>query len=246
MKLTSLALLAGAVAAQAPDRIQIRSATYSGSGCKQGTVSTTISPDRSVITFGFDEFQATIGGANQQDQQKNCQIHLDLTYPGGFQMSVLDATYHGYARLDAGVRANFISSYYFSQDAGSTAMTRSTIQGPEFVNGKTYTKKDSLQTSSTVWSPCGANGILNVNNRIALTSNVSGAKGEVTNDDATFKFTQTVRVSWRRCPGSRVVGDDASAILAHEISDSTMTTDDGSSPDGSSSDGGNYNKFIIN
>jgi Domain of unknown function (DUF4360) len=120
MKLTSLALLAAAVAADAPDRIQIRSASYSGSGCKQGTVSTTISPDRSVITFGFDEFQATIGGATQQDQQKNCQIHLDLSYPSGFQMSVLDATYHGYARLDAGVCAKFISSYYFSQDAGAT------------------------------------------------------------------------------------------------------------------------------
>jgi len=144
-------------------------------------------------------------------------------------MSVLDATYHGYARLDAGVRANFISSYYFSQDASATAMTRSTIQGPEFVNGKTYTKADSLNTNSMVWSPCGASGILNVNNRIALTSSVSGAKGEVTNDDATFKFTQTVRVSWRRC------------------GDSTVTTDDGSSSDGSFSDGGgnNYNKFTV-
>jgi hypothetical protein len=120
MKLTSLALLAAAVAADAPDRIQIRSARYSGSGCKQGTVSTTISPDRSLVTFGFDDFQATIGGASQTDQQKNCQIHLDLSYPSGFQMSVLDATYHGYARLDSGVRANFISSYYFSQDASAT------------------------------------------------------------------------------------------------------------------------------
>jgi len=239
MKLTSLALLAAAVAADGPDRIQIQSARYSGSGCKQGTVSTTISPDRTVITFGFDEFQATIGGANQQDQQKNCQIHLDLSYPSGYQMSVLDATYHGYARLDSGVRANFISSYYFSQDAGSTAMTRSTIQGPEFANGKTYTKKDSLQTSSMVWSPCGANGILNVNNRIALTSNVSGAKGEVTNDDATFKFTQTVRMSWRRCGDSTVTTDNGGS--------SDGSSSDGSSPDGSFSDGGNYNnKFIIN
>jgi hypothetical protein len=121
MKLTPFALLAAAVAADAPpERIEIRSARYSGSGCKQGTVSTTISPDRSVITFGFDEFQATIGGVSQTDQQKNCQIHLDLAYPSGFQMSVLEATYHGYARLDQGVRANFISSYYFSQDASAT------------------------------------------------------------------------------------------------------------------------------
>jgi hypothetical protein len=120
MKLTALTLLAAAVTAQTPDKIQIQSARYSGSGCRQGTVSTTISPDRSVITFGFDEFQATIGGATQSDQQKNCQLHLDLRYPSGYQMSVMDATYHGYARLDNGVRANFISSYYFSQDAGAT------------------------------------------------------------------------------------------------------------------------------
>jgi hypothetical protein len=242
MKLTAYAVLAAAVAAQAPDRIQIRSARYSGSGCKQGTVSTTISPDRTIITFGFDEFQATIGGSSQTDQQKNCQIHLDLSYPSGFQMSVMDATYHGYARLDPGVRANFISSYYFSQDAGAQAMTRSTIQGPEFVNGKTYTKKDSLQTTSMVYSPCGANGILNVNNRIALTSSVRGAKGEVTNDDATFKFTQSLRVSWRRCGNGRVVADE-SAELAHEISDSSLSTEDGSSNDGGLDPA---SKFVIN
>jgi hypothetical protein len=39
-------------------------------------------------------------------------------------MSVMDATYHGYARLDSGVRANFISSYYFSQDASATVCSQ--------------------------------------------------------------------------------------------------------------------------
>jgi hypothetical protein len=46
----------------------------------------------------------------------------------------------------------------------------------------------------------------------------------------------------------RVVGDE-SADLAHEIRDSTLTTDDGSSTDGSSTDGGFADpgsKFIIN
>lgn len=33
----------------------------SGSGCPQGTVSTSISDDRSTVTFGFDAFQAYIG-----------------------------------------------------------------------------------------------------------------------------------------------------------------------------------------
>lgn len=73
------------------------------------------------------------------DKQKNCQLHLGLRYPGGYQMSIMQATYHGYVRLDPGVTANFISSYYFSQAAEKTAMTRTTLSGPEYQGGKTYT-----------------------------------------------------------------------------------------------------------
>jgi len=44
---------------QAPDpnQIYIISAQTSGNGCPQGSVTTTISPDKSVVTFGFDSFQ---------------------------------------------------------------------------------------------------------------------------------------------------------------------------------------------
>jgi hypothetical protein len=45
---------------------------------------------------------------------------LNLKYPGGFQYAVVDATYHGWARLDDGVTGSFITTYYFSQDAGKT------------------------------------------------------------------------------------------------------------------------------
>src|ERR1700712_3703638 len=127
--------------ASAPGQVTIEQTSYSGNGCPQGTVSTLLSPDKSVVTFGFDSFQATIGpGAAQTDHQKNCQLHLGLRYPQGFQLSVMTATYHGYVRLDPGVTANFISSYYFSQDAWNTGSFRTTLQGPEYVNGKTYTK----------------------------------------------------------------------------------------------------------
>jgi Domain of unknown function (DUF4360) len=104
-----------------PQQVTIERTGYSGNGCPQGTVSTLLSPDKTVVTFGFDSFQAAIGpNVNAAQKQRNCQIHLDLRYPSGFQMSVLDATYHGYVRLDDGVTANFISSYYFSQDAQRT------------------------------------------------------------------------------------------------------------------------------
>lgn len=183
-----------------PTQVTIERTGYSGNGCPQGSVSTLLSDDKSVVTFGFDSFQAAIGpNVNPNNKQKNCQLHLDLRYPSGFSFSVLQATYHGYVRLDDGVNANFIASYYFSQDASHTATTRSTLRGPEFANGKTYTKSDNVETSATVWSPCGANGILNVNNRIALTANSVNGTGEISNDDATLKFTQKLRITWRRC-----------------------------------------------
>jgi Domain of unknown function (DUF4360) len=80
-------------------------------------------------------------------------------------------------------------------------MTRTSLTGPDYVNGKTYTKQDAIQNESMIWSPCGANGILNINNRIALTSPNAQAAGEISNDDATIKFEQKLRIQWRRCPG---------------------------------------------
>jgi len=184
----------------APGQVVIDGTAYSGNGCPQGSVSTLLSPDRSVVTFGFDSFQAAIGPrANPNDKQKNCQLHLNLRYPNGFQLSIMTATYHGWVRLDPGVSANFISSYYFSQNAGAISNTRTTLSGPEYQNGQTYTKQDSIPNSSIVWSPCGANGMLNINSRIALNSNDPRGSGEMSTDDATVKFEQKVYIQWRRC-----------------------------------------------
>jgi len=183
-----------------PNEITIVDAQTSGNGCPQGTVSTNFSPDQTVVTFGFDSFQTYIGpDTKPADHSKNCQIHLTLKYPGGFQYSLMSATYHGYARLDAGVTGNFYSTYFFSQDASNTASSKTTISGADYLNGQIYQKTDVVENASTVWSPCGATGILNINNRIALTSTGSSLAGELSDDDATVQFTQKVLVQWRTC-----------------------------------------------
>lgn len=184
-----------------PKQIQITGATWSGNGCPQGTVSTSLSTDRTVVTFGFDAFQTYIGaGISPMENSKNCQLHLSLKYPGGFQFAVVESTYHGYAILDTGVTGTFYSTYYFSQDASATTTTRTSIEGGgiwEF--GQVYTKQDQIPTASIVWSPCGATGILNINNRIGLTSKVPSAFGSITDDDATIAFTQQLNLQWRNC-----------------------------------------------
>ena len=79
------------------------------------------------------------------------------------------------------------------------ANTRASISGSDYINGQVYTKEDKIENAAIVWAPCGTNGILNANNRIALTSSDSQASGELSDDDATISFTQQIHVSWRTC-----------------------------------------------
>jgi hypothetical protein len=184
-----------------PGDITIISASTSGNGCPSGTVSTDISPDRTVVTFGFDSFQTYIGpGTNPPDRTKNCQIHLNLKYPGGFTFSVVESTYHGYALLEEGITGAFYSTYYFSQDAAKTTTTQTSITGGgAWAMGQVYTKNDKIPTTSLIWAPCGATGILNINNRIGLSSTNSSAFGMITDDDATVAFTQQLHLTWAKC-----------------------------------------------
>jgi len=185
----------------AANQVTIVSASTSGNGCPQGTVSTTISTDRTVVTFGFDGFQTYIGpGTKTSDRTKNCQIFLNLKYPGGFTFAVLQATYHGYAQLDTGVTGTFLSTYFFSQDASKSTTTRSSFTGGgSLAAGVVYTKTDTVPTTALIFCPCGSNGILSINNRVALTSTNSNASGQISDDDATVKFTHQINLQWQRC-----------------------------------------------
>ena len=71
------------------------------------------------MTLIFDSYIASIGpGIPITEQRKNCQLNVDIRYPGGFQYSVLSADNRGYAALDKGVSGTLKSTYYFS---GQTA-----------------------------------------------------------------------------------------------------------------------------
>jgi len=211
------------------DQIIIKEVDSSGTGCPQGSVSESLSTDGLVVTFGFDDFYAEIGpAAAQADKTKNCQLHLTLDYPGGFQYAVVDAVYHGYARLDPGVTGTFLSTYFFSQNAAQTTTTRSTISGADWVDGNVYTKEDEVESTVIIWSPCGAEGILNVNNRISLSATNSTLTGELSDDDATVSFEHQLHVAWQRCTpdssggGSFQTGSGSTNVNPREAQDFTI------------------------
>jgi hypothetical protein len=116
-QLSALALLIACVHAQqtpapAAGSIKIGQIAYSGTGCPQGTVTSMLSDDKSLVTFGFDQFQATIGPQSKPgDSRKNCNLRLQLLFQDGFQMAVAETVFHGYTRLDDGVNAKFTTDY---------------------------------------------------------------------------------------------------------------------------------------
>ncbi|KAL9096063.1 MAG: hypothetical protein Q9165_001585 [Trypethelium subeluteriae] len=177
-------------------QVQIESITYGGTGCPQGTVASVISDDRTTMTLIFDSYVASMGsGIAITENRKNCQLNINLQYPGGFQYSIFSADYRGFAELDAGVNGTQQSTYYFS---GQTAQvsTQSNFVGP--MDGD-YLVHDQAQSISTIWSPCGANGALNINSQVRVAGSKSTLNGLMTTDSVDTKFTQIVYFNWQTC-----------------------------------------------
>lgn len=62
-----------------------------------------------------------------------------------------------------------------------------------------YLIHDEADSTSTVWSPCGQNGAMNINSQIRLTSIDDVSEGLLTNDSVDTSFRQIVHVRWQEC-----------------------------------------------
>jgi hypothetical protein len=168
------------------------------------------------VTLIYDSYVASIGpNIAVTEQRKNCQLTLELEYPGGFQYSILSADYRGYANIEKGVTGTLKSTYYFAGRAPQVCLvslcaccctdppqtsTEYTFKGP--VTGD-YLKHDEADSTSTVMSPCGSKGnLLNINSQVRLTTTNSKATGLLTTDSTDLKFKQVVYVQWKKCTGS--------------------------------------------
>ena len=74
--------------------------------------------------------------------------------------------------------------------------TGTTWKGPFTGN---YLVHDTADTASLVWSPCGANAMLNINSQIALTSTDSKAQGLLTTDSTDLSFKTLIYIQWKAC-----------------------------------------------
>ena len=62
-----------------------------------------------------------------------------------------------------------------------------------------YLKHDEIDAGSTVWSPCGEQGILNVKSETRIVPFTSTGLNLLTVDTVDAKFTQKYFVQWQKC-----------------------------------------------
>lgn len=121
MRLILVFCVAGIALGQTPAKatVTIGDITYRGSGCPPNSVSSILSDAKDLVTFGFDNFQATLGPeVPRQDNRRDCDLRMHLNYAAGYQITVVNTVYHGYTRLDNGVNAKFTTDYDFGTKEG--------------------------------------------------------------------------------------------------------------------------------
>jgi hypothetical protein len=145
--------------------VTIKSIAFAGSGCPAGSVAGQLSSDLTTLTLLYDKFVAQAGkGITPSEYRKNCQLNIKLEYPSGWQFSIFKADYRGYAQIPKGDTGTCKATYYFSGDSSQISSTK-TIRGPYEDN---YIMTNVFGVESTIWSPCGIEGLLNINSEVRL------------------------------------------------------------------------------
>ncbi|KAK4654044.1 hypothetical protein QC762_400620 [Podospora pseudocomata] len=207
MKLSILPLVAGLATASpvlvdpladtpSGHEVSIVGLAFAGSGCPAGTVSGQLSSDLTTITLLYANFVAQAGqGISASNYRKNCQLNVKIKYPQGYQFSVFKADYRGYAQIPAGDTGTCKATYYFSGDSKQITSTL-TLKGPYDDN---YLKTDTFGVESTVWSPCGLEGLLNINSEVRLSPMDAVKPALLTVDSTDLKFVQKHYLQWQKC-----------------------------------------------
>lgn len=176
--------------------VQITGIAFAGSGCPANSVSGQLSSDLTTITLLYTSFVAETGkGKSSGDARKNCQLNVKLRYPSGWQFSVFKADYRGFAQIPRGDTGTCRATYYFSGDSRQISSTL-TIRGPYDDN---YLKTDQFGVESTVWSPCGLEGLLNINSEVRISSASSANSALLTVDSTDLRFKQIHYLQWQKC-----------------------------------------------
>ncbi len=191
----AVGLLAAAVPASAhADDIALGVPGYGGTGCPDGSVSATLSPDQKSLSLIFDSYEVSAGGTTGRSfDRKSCNVAIPVHVPQGMSVSVLSVDYRGFNHLPRGASSQFNVEYFFAGGRGPSF--RRSFYG---ALDSDYTINNPLTVSAMVWSACGADVNLRTNSSMRL-STVNNAEAMATVDTEDVNAAIVYHLQWRPC-----------------------------------------------
>jgi len=182
--------------APAPGEIKIINVTAIGSGCPVGHAYVNVDATGTIFDVAFDEYIVSAGpGTSVSDSRKNCRISINLQFPSGYQFSVIETRFTGYASLSEGQTGTCRAGYTFSGDNTQEVVFQKNILAPYEDN---YNMLAGVGIES--FSRCGGTtAILNVNSEIRITPISTPNRGTMTVDAFDGSIHVIFRTNWRVC-----------------------------------------------
>lgn len=195
--MTKRVLLACSLLLSAPafaDDISLGTPGYGGTGCPDGTVSATLSPDAKSLSLLFDQYQVSVGGTTGKSfDRKSCNIAIPVHVPQGLSVSILKIDYRGFNRLPPSATSQFNVEYFFAGTRGPSFQRafRGALEEDYLINNE-------LLAQAVVWSGCGADVNLRTNSSMRV-STVSNREAMSSIDSQDVNASIVYHLQWRKC-----------------------------------------------
>ena len=190
-------LLACSLLLSAPvfaDDISLGIPGYGGTGCPDGTVSATLSPDAKSLSLLFDQYQVSVGGTTGRSfDRRSCNIAIPVHVPQGLSVSILKIDYRGFNRLPQSATSQFNVEYFFAGTRGPSfqRVFRGVLEEDYLINNE-------LRAEAIVWSGCGADVNLRTNSSLRV-STASNREAMSSIDSQDVNAGIIYQLQWRRC-----------------------------------------------
>lgn len=180
-KVLCLLLISGALFSDsAPAEVSFGDPVYGGSGCLEGNMSSTVSPDGSALSIIFDDYAVAAGGETYRRlTRKNCEMVIPVTLPRGLRVAVVGVDYRGFNSIPCGGQSTFEAEYFLG--GGSTEPFKKVFYGP---SDDEFLIENTIEADDLDWTECGGAENLRISSSMVIRTNNRLDEAEAVVDSA--------------------------------------------------------------
>ncbi|KAK3389668.1 hypothetical protein B0H63DRAFT_499634 [Podospora didyma] len=176
--------------------VKILGVSAIGTGCPVGHAFVTVDATGTIFDVAFDEYYVQVGpGQSPSDARKNCRVSINLQFPAGYALSIIETRFQGYASLAEGQTGVCRAGYTFAGDNSQEVVFQKNLVAPYEDN---YNLLAGVGVES--FTKCGGTtAVLNVNSEVRINPITSSKKGIMTIDSFDGNVHLIFKTNWLRC-----------------------------------------------